>query len=153
MSIPSSLTIAQLNPDGSVPVPTAHDAAANAAAEALQREAQLEALKAKVDDLKEILAKPLNDILAEHDKFKEMAAAWDSFGAMWMLSQRAMKRVALDLAAEQGVSEDDVVARAMRHAKAVLNSEDETLGGTIAAAQLAHIARHKAFLRKQFRQG
>ena len=77
MSIPSSLTIAQLNPDGSVPVPTAHDAAANAAAEALQREAQLEALKAKVDDLKEILAKPLNDILAEHDKFKEMAAAWD----------------------------------------------------------------------------
>ena len=41
----------------------------------------------------------------------------------------------------------------MRHAKAVLNSEDETLGGTIAAAQLAHIARHKAFLRKQFRQG
>ena len=153
MSIPSSLTIAQLNPDGSVPVPTAPDAAANAAAEALQREAQLEALKAKVDDLKEILAKPLNDILAEHDKFKEMAAAWDSFGAMWMLSQRAMKRVALDLAAEQGVSEDDVVARAMRHAKAVLNSEDETLGGTIAAAQLAHIARHKAFLRKQFRQG
>ena len=151
MSISSSLTIAQLNPDGSVPVPTAHDAAANAAAEALQREAQLEALKAKVDDLKEILAKPLNDILAEHDKFKEMAAAWDSFGAMWMLSQRAMKRVALDLAAEQGVSEDDVVARAMRHAKAVLNSEDETLGGTIAAAQLAHIARHKAFLRKQFR--
>ena len=153
MSISSSLTIAQLNPDGSVPVPTAHDAAANAAAEALQREAQLEALKAKVDDLQEILAKPLNDILAEHDKFKEMAAAWDSFGAMWMLSQRAMKRVALDLAAEQGVSEDDVVARAMRHAKAVLNSEDETLGGTIAAAQLAHIARHKAFLRKQFRQG
>ena len=153
MSLSSDLTIAQLNPDGSVPVPTAHDAAANAAAEALQREAQLEALKAKVDDLKEILAKPLNDILAEHDKFKEMAAAWDSFGAMWMLSQRAMKRVALDLAAEQGVSEDDVVARAMRHAKAVLNSEDETLGGTIAAAQLAHIVPHKAFLRKQFRQG
>ncbi|MFP5442044.1 MAG: hypothetical protein ACLGIY_00250, partial [Betaproteobacteria bacterium] len=86
MSLSSELTIAQLNPDGSVPVPTAPDAAANAAAEALQREAQLEALKAKVDDLQEILAKPLNDILAEHDKFKEMAAAWDSFGAMWMLS-------------------------------------------------------------------
>ena len=153
MSISSSLTIAQLNPDGSVPVPTAHDAAANAAAEALQREAQLEALKAKVDDLQEILAKPLNDILAEHDKFKEMAAAWDSFGAMWMLSQRAMKRVALDLAAEQGVSDEDVVARALAYANQVLNVEEEDLGGTIAAAQLAHIARHKAFLRKQFRQG
>ena len=153
MSIPSSLTIAQLNPDGSVPVPTAHDAAANAAAEALQREAQLEALKAKVDDLQEILAKPLNDILAEHDKFKEMAAAWDSFGARWMLSQRAMKRVALDLAAQQGVSDEDVVARALAYANQVLNVEEEDLGGTIAAAQLAHIARHKAFLRKQFRQG
>ena len=44
MSLSSDLTdlpTAQLNPDGSVPVPTAPDAAANAAAEALQREAQV----------------------------------------------------------------------------------------------------------------
>ena len=151
MSLSSDLTIAQLNPDGSVPVPTAPDAAANAAAEALQREAQFEALKAQVEALQEILAKPLNDILAEQDKFKEVAAAWDSFGAMWMLSQRAMRRVAMDLAATQGVSEEEVVARAMAYANQVLNTEDEDLGGTIAPAQLAHIARHKAFLRKQFR--
>ena len=153
MSISSSLTIAQLNPDGSVPVPTAPDAAANAAAEALQREAQFEALQTKVDDLQEILAKPLSEILADRDKFKEAMAAWDAFGAMWMLSQRAMKRVALDLAAQQGVSDEDVVARALAYANQVLNVEEEDLGGTIAAAQLAHIARHKAFLRKQFRQG
>ena len=151
MSLSSDLTIAQLNPDGSVPVPTPPDAAANAAAEALQREAQLEALKAKVEGLQEILAKPLNDMLAEHGKFKEVAAAWDSFGAMWMLSQRAMRRVAMDLAATQGVSEEEVVARAMAYANQVLNTEDEDLGGSIAPAQLAHIARHKAFLRKQFR--
>ena len=151
MSLSSELTIAQLNPDGSVPVPQAPDAAANAAAEALQREAQLEALKAQVEGLQEILAKPLSDILAEHDKFTEMAAAWDSFGAMWMLSQRAMRRVAMDLAAAQGVGEDDVVARALAYANQVLNVEDEDLGGTVAPAQLAHIARHKAFLRKQFR--
>ena len=56
MSLSSDLTIAQLNPDGSVPVPTAPDAAANAAAEALQREAQFEALQTKVDDLQDILA-------------------------------------------------------------------------------------------------
>ena len=37
MSLSSSLTIAQLNPDGSVPVPAAPDAQANAAAAALQR--------------------------------------------------------------------------------------------------------------------
>src|SRR5690606_34198359 len=135
--------------DGSVPVPTPPDAAANAAAEALQREAQFEALKAQMEGLQEVLAKPLNEILADRDKFKEAAAAWDAFGAMWMLSQRAMKRVALDLAAQQGVSEQEVVARALAHANQVLNTEDEDLGGTIAAAQLAHIARHKAFLRKQ----
>jgi len=70
---------------------------------------------------------------------------------MWMLSQRAMKRVALDLAAQQGVSEEEVVARAMRHATDVLNGDGENLGGTIAEAQLAHIARHRALLRKQFR--
>ena len=46
-----------------------------------------------------------------------------------------------------------MVARALAYANQVLNAEDEDLGGTIAAAQLAHIARHKAFLRKQFRQG
>lgn len=151
MSIASDLTIAQMNPDGSVPVPTAPDAAANAAAQALQREAQFEALKTKVEDLQEILAKPLNEILADREKFKEAMAAWDSFGAMWMLSQRAMKRVALDLAAQQGVSEEEVVARAMRYANQVLNAEEEDLGGTVAPAQLAHIARHKPFLRKQFR--
>ena len=56
-------------------------------------------------------------------------------------------------AAQQGVSDEDVVARALAYANQVLNVEEEDLGGTIAAAQLAHIARHKAFLRKQFRQG
>ena len=151
MSIASDLTIAQMNPDGSVPVPTAPDAAANAAAQALQREAQFEALKTKVEDLQEILAKPLNEILADREKFKDAMAAWDSFGAMWMLSQRAMKRVALDLAAKQGVTEEEVVARAMTYANQVLNAEEEDLGGTVAPAQLAHIARHKPFLRKQFR--
>ena len=85
--------------------------------------------------------------------FTDKFLAWDAFGAMWMLSQRAMKRVALDLAAEQGVSDEDVVARALAYANQVLNVEEEDLGGTIAAAQLVHIARHKAFLRKQFRQG
>lgn len=151
MSLSSSLTIAQLNPDGSVPVPAAPDAAANAAAEALQREAQFEALQTKVDDLQEILAKPLNEILADRDKFKDAALAWDAFGAMWMLSQRAMKRVALDLAAQQGVSDDEVVARALAYANDVLNGDGVDLGGTIAPAQMAHIARHRPFLRKQFR--
>ena len=151
MTLSSLLTVAQLNPDGSVPVPAAPDAAANAAAQALQREAQLQALQAQVQELQEVLAKPLTDILAEHEKFKEAAAAWDAFGAMWMLSQRAMRRVALDLAAQQGVSDEEVVARALACANAVLNTEDEDLGGTLAPAQLAHIARHKAFLRKQFR--
>ena len=151
MSLASDLTIAQLNPDGSVPVPTAPDAAANAAAEALQREAQFEALKATVDDLQEILAKPLSEILADRDKFKDAALAWDAFGAMWMLSQRAMKRVALDLAAQQGVSDEDVVARALAYANDVLNGDGVDLGGTIAPAQMAHIARHRPFLRKQFR--
>ena len=151
MSLASDLTIAQLNPDGSMPVPQAPDAAANAAAEALQREAQFEALQAKVDDLQEILAKPLSEILADRDRFKEAAAAWDAFGAMWMLSQRAMKRVALDLAAQQGVGQEEVVARALACANAVLNAEEEDLGGTMAPAQLAHIARHRPFLRKQFR--
>ena len=69
MSIASSLTIAQPNPDGSLPVPAAPDAAANAAAEALQREAQLSAA-GPGGAVAGNLAKPLTEILAEHDKAK-----------------------------------------------------------------------------------
>ena len=153
MSLSSSLTIAQLNLDGSIPVPVASDAAANTAAAALQREAQCEALQAQVDAMQEVLAKPLNEILADREKAVEAAAAWDAFGAMWMLSQRAMRRVAMDLAAQHGVDEADIVARAMAHANAVLNGDGEDLGGSIAPVQMAHIARHRPYLRKQFRQG
>lgn len=116
-------------------------------------QAQHEAMAEQLDALNELLAKPLNEILAERDKFKEAAAAWDAFGAMWLLSQRAMKRVALDLAAQQGVSEAEVVNRAMAYANDVLNGDGVDLGGTIAEPQMAHIARHRALLRKQFRQG
>lgn len=151
MSLLDALTLAQLNPDGSVPMPQAPDAQANAAAEALAREAQFEALQAQMAELQEILAKPLKDILADHDKLQKNAAAWDAYAAMWMLGQRAMRRVAMDLAAQQGVSEAEVVQRAMDYATAVLNVEDEDLGGSVAPAQLAHIARHKPFLRKQFK--
>ncbi|WP_042421565.1 hypothetical protein [Comamonas granuli] len=152
MSTSSAITIVQPNPDGSLPLPApAAPSAAEAAAAQLQEHA--EALQEQLDALQEVLAKPLNEILAERDKALEAAQAWDAFGAMWVLSQRAMRRVAMDLAAQQGVSEAEVVARAMRYANAVLNTEDETLGGAIAPAQLAHIARHKPFLRKQFRQG
>ena len=151
MSILSSLTIAQLNPDGSVPVPEAPDAQAKAAAAALEREAQFEAMQAQIKELQEILAMPLRDILAEHDKLKKNAAAWDAYAAMWMLGQRAMRRVAVDLAAQQGVSEEDVVKQALKYANDVLNVEGEDLGGSVAPAQLEHIGRHKPFLRKQYR--
>ena len=143
MSAPTSpIAIAQLNPDGTVPVPPTSE----------QLEARVEALQAKLDDVQAVLAKPLSEILADTDKSQEAAAAWDAFGAMWMLSQRDMRRVALDLAAQQGVGEAEVVARAMALANGVLNGDGEDLGGTIAAPQMEHIARHKPFLRKQFRQ-
>ena len=156
MSLSDSLTIVQPQPDGSIPVPQAPPsaeqvAATEQAAQALQARAQ--ELQNQLEGLQQILNKPLSEILADREKALEAAGAWDAFGAMWVLSQRAMRRVAMDLAAQQGVSEAEVVARAMRYANAVLNTEDETLGGSIAPAQLAHIARHKPLLRKQFRQG
>ncbi|MDA8455453.1 hypothetical protein M4R22_11835 [Acidovorax sp. GBBC 3334] len=153
MSLSSSLTIAQMNPDGSVPVPESPDAAAHAAVEALRREEAVEALTERMQALQEVLDKPLSEILAERDRFKETAAAWDAFAAMWVLSQRAMRHVAMELAAAQGVAEETVVARALARANQVLNTEDEDLGGSIAPAQMAHIARHRPFLRKQFRPG
>lgn len=146
MPLPDQFQIAAPNPDGSItPPPGAEDLR-----QAL--EVRNEELMDRLGQLEEILAMPLDRILAERDRFKEAAAAWDSFGAMWMLSQRAMKRVALDLAAAQGVSEDEVVSRALDFANDVLNGDGVDLGGTIAEPQLAHIARHKPFLRKQFRR-
>ncbi|MGJ7521498.1 hypothetical protein ACSFA0_13485 [Variovorax sp. LT1P1] len=150
MSLTDQLQIPRPGADGSfaAPVPPPADSAADALREARERHA---ALSEQLDAVNELLAKPLNEILAERERFKEAAAAWDAFGAMWMLSQRAMKRVALDLAAQVGVSEDEVVARALVQANAVLNGDGVDLGGLVAEAQLAHIERHKPFLRKQFR--
>ncbi len=152
--MPSSplIAIASLNPDGSLPVPAVPSGGAAAAAPtAAQWQERAQDLQERVDGLQEILAKPLSEILSDREKAQDAAAAWDAFGAMWMLSQRAMRRVALDLAAQQGVSEADVVARAMAYANEVLNGDGVDLGGTIAEAQMAHIARHRPFLRKQFR--
>lgn len=150
MSLTDQLQIPRPNPDGSfaAPVPPPADTAADTLREAQARHA---ALTEQLDAVNQLLAKPLNEILADREHFKEAAAAWDAFGAMWMLSQRAMKRVALDLAAQVGLSEDEVVARAMVQANAVLNGDGVDLGGLVAEAQLAHIGRHKPFLRKQFR--
>jgi hypothetical protein len=150
MSLTDQLRIPRPQPDGSfaAPVPPPADSAADALREAQARHA---ALTEQLDAVNELLAKPLNEILADRERFKEAAAAWDAFGSMWMLSQRAMKRVALDLAAQVGVSEDEVVARALVQANAVLNGDGVDLGGLVAEAQLAHIERHKPFLRKQFR--
>ena len=136
MSPSPTITIVQPNLDGSLPIPTpVAPHAAEAAAAQLQERA--EALQEQMDGLQALLAKPLNEILEDREKALEAASAWDAFGAMWLLSQRAMRRVAMDLAAQQGV----------------INTEDETLGGSIAPAQMAHIARHRPYLRKQFRQG
>ncbi|MCU4118594.1 hypothetical protein [Variovorax sp. N23] len=150
MSLTDQLQIPRPNADGSfaAPAPSAADSAADALRDA---QAQQAALAEQLDAVNALLAKPLNEILAERERFKEAAAAWDAFGAMWVLSQRAMKRVALDLAAQVGVSEDEVVARALVQANAVLNGDGVDLGGLVAEAQLAHIDRHKPFLRKQFR--
>lgn len=150
MSLTDQLQIPRPNPDGSfaAPVPPPADSMADALREAQARHA---ALTEQFEAVNELLAKPLNEILAERDRFKEAAAAWDAFGAMWVLSQRAMKRVALDLAAQVGVTEDEVVARALVQANAVLNGDGVDLGGLVAEPQLAHIGRHKPFLRKQFR--
>ena len=148
----SRITIVQPNLDGSLPIPAAPEPSATERAQSQLRQ-QTETLQERLQDLQALLDKPLSAILAEHDKALESAAAWDAFGAQWLLAQRAMRRVALDLAAAQGLDEAAVVARAMAHANAVLNTEDETLGGSIAPAQLAHIARHRPYLRRQFRQG
>lgn len=148
MSLSDQLHVPRPNADGSFAAPVPPGNADDALRAAQERQA---ALSEQLEAVNELLAKPLNEILAERERFKEAAAAWDAFAAMWVLSQRAMKRVALDLAAQQGLSEEEVVARALVHANAVLNGDGVDLGGLVAEPQLAHIGRHKPFLRKQFR--
>ena len=69
-----------------------------------------------------------------------------------VLRAQAGERIGL-LDGQGRVGEAEVVARAMALANEVLNGDGVDLGGTIAAPQMEHIARHKPFLRKQFRQG
>ncbi len=152
MTVDSRITTVEPHPDGSIPFARQAQVPGPApwhTEEDLQN--QVQTLREQVHELHALLAKPLSEILGDRETALDTAAAWDAFGAMWMLSQRAMRRVALDLAAQQGVSEADVVARAMRYANDVLNGDGVDLHGSIVPAQMAHIERHTAQLRKQFR--
>ena len=63
----------------------------------------------------------------------------------------------------QALGDNELLAIVLGHGRAnvsaldlandVLNGDGVDLGGTIAEPQMAHIARHKPFLRKQFRRG
>ena len=80
--IPSStsLTIAQPNPDGSLPVPAAAGASA-ASATAAQWQERAEDLQTKFDGLQAFLAKPLTGILADCEKARHAAAARGALAA------------------------------------------------------------------------
>ena len=76
MPLSDSLQIAAPNPDGSITPPPSADELRQAL------EARNAQLMDRLGQLEEILARPLDQILAERDRFKDAAAAWDSFGAM-----------------------------------------------------------------------
>ena len=75
MSTPPAITIVQPNPDGSLPIPAPSAPSATEAA-AAQLQQRAEALQEQLDGLQELLAKPLNEILADRDKALEAAANW-----------------------------------------------------------------------------
>ena len=77
MSSSPHITIVQPNLDGSLPIPVpAAPSATEAAAAQLQQRA--EALQEQLEGLQELLAKPLNEILADRDKALEAASAYSS---------------------------------------------------------------------------
>ena len=99
-------------------------------------------------------------VLARTEQADERASKAGASDALWQGPALAQVREVIERVAETDVTVliqgesgtgKEVVARALAYANQVLNVEDEDLGGTVAPAQLAHIARHKPFLRKQFR--
>lgn len=109
----------------------------------------------KVEDLavenqkyKELLAKPLGQILEENANYKKAYEEQQQLIALWMLRQRAMKKVAVDLAKENNISEQEIVNKSVELQKNVLTSENGQ-ENIVSPQQMQYFEQHRKFLLRE----
>lgn len=97
---------------------------------------------------KELLAKPLGDILQENADYKKAYEEQQALIAMWMLRQRAMKKVAFDLAKKLNIGEENIIDSAKNLASRVIE-KNEDLEGTISSSNMQFFQKHKDYLLRE----
>lgn len=97
--------------------------------------------------LKEILARPLVDIIDENVSLKNSLKEQKQLVAFWMLGQRSMKKVALDMARKCNASAQDVTDTNHENMKKVLDGYD--LDGVADKEAMAFFLTHKNYLHKR----
>lgn len=103
-----------------------------------------EKIEKEKDYYKEMLARPLLEILDENANLKKAYEEQQSLIALWMSRQRAMKKVALDLAANQSIKEEVVVEKAQENIIKIADGDD--LNGLIDSAAKSYFLRHKNYI-------
>jgi len=93
---------------------------------------------------KDILARPLGEILDENANLKKAVEEQKALIALWILRQRAMKKVAFDLAQNKGVSEDEIMQDAEKNMHKVLIQSDNL--EIIPDSNMEYFENHKNYL-------
>lgn len=112
---------------------------------------KIEHLYKDVHQQNKILAKPLKELLTEYELLKKSNEEQQAIIVMWMLSQRAMKCVAFDLANSLGFSTTEVSDRAIDCANKILKDKN-SFNGTILDPNMELFEKHKDFLLEKFKQ-
>lgn len=111
---------------------------------------QVEKVALENQKYKELLAKPLGEILQENANYKKAYEEQQELIAIWMLKQRSMKKVAMDLGKELNVSEEDIINKSMSQQLAVVENNDD-LEGIIPNTDMQFFQKHKDYILKSLK--
>ncbi len=102
-------------------------------------------LESENQAIKEILARPLQEIIQENADLKIKVKEKDQLLAMWLLRQRAMKKVALEFAKKSGKGNEEVVSLARQMARLILTEKND-LDGIVIEESMKFLQDHKDYL-------
>lgn len=82
-------------------------------------------LKKENEFLKALLARPMAEIAAVNNSFKETYEKQQETLGTWMVSQRAFKEIAIQLGLEAGKTKEEIISLEKETRKTVLDNETE----------------------------
>lgn len=116
----------------------------------------LEKAHLQIEKYKATLARPLQSILDENaqlkkayeeqiQQYKKAYEEQQQITVLWLLRQRAMKKVALDLGKKLDISDQEILNQSVENAFKIIKNGD-TLEGIVGEKEFQRFENHKSYL-------